>query len=190
MTMLYNPISQWNDNIIAVSIDPGKKNLAIRIEQRLTNQQCVPVTLLMQRVNFHNVDKYQTYLNIKNYFESLHEYLQYASLFVIEKQLAINYDILRISQHIITLIMCYYPNSMIMEIDPKEKSKLFNIKHLNSKGLKKWSVETTIQLMINRNDNVAQQIIKSEKKKDDLCDTVLQLEAACHLLGLSYNVNI
>jgi hypothetical protein len=188
MTTIYNQITQWNDEIVVVSIDPGKKNLAIRIELRYSKQQCIPVTLFMQRVSFDGDDKYKTYLSIKNYFDSLDDYLKYASLFVIEKQLPVNYEILRISQHIITLIMIKYPSAMIVEIDPKQKSKLFDVKYLNSKGLKKWSIETAIALLNNRNDQVAQSIIKSEKKKDDLCDTILQSEAACHLIGLTYNI--
>ena len=74
--------------------------------------------------------------------------------------------------------------TMLFEIDPKIKGKELGAPpHLNERGIKQWSVEHCQKLLTKRNDTKGLEILKKQKKKDDLSDTVCQIEALFSLQG-------
>jgi len=104
-------------------------------------------------------------------------------LIIIERQLSKNYKMVRFSQHIISYLIVKLMNNpcktVILEVDSKLKSRqLAAPKGLNAKEIKKWAIQLADRILKARQDQKSLSIIKSAKsKKDDLSDTVIQIEA-------------
>ena len=99
-----------------------------------------------------------------------------------------NYKATRIAQHTLTFFMIQLKNlpqlPMIFEIDSKLKGKELDApKTLNKNGLKEWAVQIATQLLKQRNDNKGLDILYSNRKKDDLADTLCQIEAFFSYFG-------
>ena len=108
---------------------------------------------------------------------------------IIERQLAENYRAVRISQHTITYFLVQLKNStlnpIIIELDSKVKGgQLGGAMGLSSKQLKAWAVEKAISILTMRNDSFSLDILNKIKKKDDLADCVVQLDALCSMWKL------
>ena len=108
-------------------------------------------------------------------------------MIIIEKQLPINYKAVRMSQHTLTYFMVHLANlptrPMFYEISPKLKGRELGVSPLlNERGLKLWAIEKATELLTTRNDKWGLEIMnrkvnKRKEKKDDLSDTVCQIEA-------------
>lgn len=178
------------------SIDPGAKNFCIRVEERPYNGGVGVKPILFHRMDFGERKRVEAswpiFNTIINYLSSQLEVLKSCHVLIIEKQLAINYVTTRISQHTITYFMMImrdlYHLPIIFEIDPKMKGKIFG--YTKALGdLKLWSINKAIEILQTRNDIKSCAIIKGDrntkgkKKGDDYADTILQIEALCHLMN-------
>lgn len=177
----------WNQGYYqTTSIDPAKKqnNYTIRVQRRYYNGSIVPI--LFARFNISYVVNEQSCESIS--FKELHKLLdQYTEHLVgshfifIERQLPVNYRSLRISQDTISYIMVkikdtpYLP--LIYEIDSKLKYTGCP-SGLNKYAKKQWGTGRAQEILQMRGDTFSLNIIKANRKKDDLCDTVLQEEIA------------
>ena len=142
----------WPDVLMVGSIDPGIRNLAVRIESRGFKDNHPIKTIVWEKLHIkdeerklqNNVDN--LYFLITNFLDQFLEYFKQCHLLIIERQLSKNYKAVRVSQHIISYFMFHfknlYPNlPMIFEVDSKLKGKeLGASKHLNERGLKQWAV--------------------------------------------------
>lgn len=184
--IIYYPHSLYTvDNQIEsyhqiVSIDPGIKNYAIRIEKRVNE---TVTTIVMDKFSIQTDSIIcKTYQMLTDFLNKYKEFYDYCDLIIIEKQLPKNYKAVRISQHTITYFSIYLFNKpllpMIIELDPKIKNKVLNIpKNIKSKQLKIWSVNKAKELLIQRNDYNGIKILNNFKKQDDLSDAICQIEA-------------
>lgn len=184
--IIYYPHSLYTvDNQIEsyhqiVSIDPGIKNYAIRIEKRV-NETVTTIVMDKFSIETDNIIC-KTYQMLTDFLNKYKEFYDYCDLIIIEKQLPKNYKAVRISQHTITYFSIYLLNKpllpIIIELDPKIKNKVLNIpKNIKSKQLKIWSVNKAKELLIQRNDYNGIKILNNFKKQDDLSDTICQIEA-------------
>jgi hypothetical protein len=65
-----------------------------------------------------------------------------------------------------------------VSINPKLKGRMLGApKSLLGKQLKLWAQETAIKILTDRQELWSLSVISRHKKKDDLCDTIVQLEA-------------
>lgn len=185
-----------------VSIDPGIKNFAIRIEKRYRN-------LYVETVHMSKYD-FSSYGDVSEstgttkidpviitaatcILNDLLPIMQDSRIIGIERQMAINYKSSRIFQHVMTYFMMVvttfkYP-CVIMDISPKLKGKILGApKGLKYNELKYWSIQMGIQYSTWRNDQVALEVIKGYQKKGklaaaDITDTLIQMEAWFILVG-------
>ena len=176
------------------SFDPGVVNFGVRVERRYHSGPNAGkiVTLLYERVKPVTISpntQYRTrYSSMTEYLHSHHDILSDCHVFIIERQMAINYQSVRIQQHVQSYLMTTYKNSsrlpIIIEVDAKAKlHKLGCPSCFNKNGYKNWSVEKAIDLLTSRNDTYALNIINKSTKKDDLADVVCQIEAVCIIFG-------
>ena len=190
---------EWNcrkDYYRVMSIDPGKKNFCFRIELRnletgnITTEVYEKIDLIgSQPSDRVTVD----YIN-RNAITILDRYIDLilnCHIIIIERQMQINYKMVRFSQHVITYLMIKVMNNslktVILEIDSKLKTKQLNApKKLGADGTKTWAIEKAYLLLKQRNDLLSINIMdKAQKsKKDDLADTVIQIEAVFSLFNL------
>lgn len=210
-----NVTRNWTQGFYrVVSIDPGEKNLAIRIERRSVDAKII-VTEFFDKYDLHS---YSTINNtssgtnirggkgVKNdgrngsvseiydiVIKILDKYIQYfleSHMILIERQMTINYRMVRLSQCIITYFLMklekaiYYP--MIFEISNKLKSDMLNApKGLNPKEMKQWAIELALLILECRGDTKSIEHIKTapKRKQDDLSDVVIQIEAFFYYYG-------
>ena len=184
-------------HITIVSLDPGITNLGIRIERRPFGHDVWKVEPLQFANTCYKQFKTNTqtnssalYRSITEYLKSLNDDIMCAHIILIEKQLPVNYHMVRVSQHLITYFMMILTSSnihpLIVEIDSTGKTKILGAPKLTSKRqVKDWSVEKALQLSYIRQDWFSFMAIlnATRNKSDDLADTLVQIEAICLHFG-------
>ena len=193
----YNPHSidlnerKWPEVINVISIDPGIRNLALRVESRGINSNCYPIkTLVFEKLRITEDDRRldgnvdQLFSLLTDFLDKYKEIFKQSHMLIIERQLPINYKAVRVSQHIISYFLFLFKNLMpalplVHEVDPKLKGReLGASKHLNERGIKQWSVDFAKSLLVKRQDYDALKILdKNKAKSDDLADCVSQIES-------------
>jgi hypothetical protein len=179
---------KWSNYINVLSIDPGRVNLAVRIERWSIDKTITP--LLFVKLDLEEDDAISPYIKALNFLDKNEELLLTVNIMVIEKQLPFNYKCVRISQHLITYFMTLTMNNdllpSIYEIDSKLKGECLGApKSLNDKDLKKWAVTKAIEILEARGDKYSLDILNNiGKKKDDLADTVVQVESLFNYIGI------
>ena len=184
--------------VLIVSIDPGIKNFAVRVERRYRTGYVE--TVYMNKIDFTQYGETSertgtTRINpailtsLTQFLRALLPYVREAQLIVIERQMGINYKSSRIFQHVLTFFLCSAPECLIMDVWPKLKGKMLDApKGCKGADLKAWGIAKALQLLEWRNDKVGIEIIlhhkgKAKTKADDLADTVIQVEALCKYCG-------
>lgn len=179
-----------------VSIDIGIKNFAIRIETRYSTG--LIKTEYMNKINFidyvnkEDIKEKKTvgafnpivYILCTELLNSIFPMLYHSKLVMIERQMVANYRSTRMMQHVLTYFMLYAPTfkypCIVIDIDSHLKSSMLNApKGINEKQLKQWSITKAIELCTLRNDTETLKLFNTKqiKKKDDLADTIVQIEA-------------
>jgi len=179
-----------------VSIDPARKNYALRIEQRWFDGRITPLVFdkiaIASIITENQITICNTYENLTAFLQKYSQFYDTCHFIVIERQLPQNYQATRIAQHTITYFSLFCHNKQllpsIVEIDPKLKGKMLSApKNISDKQLKTWAIEKARNLLTERNDTYSLSVMDSFKKKqDDLADTVCQIEALFILWGLIF----
>jgi len=198
-TLTDYPKEHWyNGYINVVSIDPGIVNFGFRIETRHSNSKVETVVLTRQCFSKAIVNEgyYNSlYLDVISWLSLYESYFNNCHVFIIERQIPENYQSVRLSQHIVSYLLCSLLKSpikpIIAEIDPGSKYKQLGAPAgYNKIALKKWGIEYAYELLKQRNDQMALDIvlgtkgIRGQKKQDDLCDTIIQVEAFWSLFNI------
>lgn len=174
-----------------VSIDPATKNYALRIERRYDYGRIDTVT--MDRTSIADpIDSEICHIfdNLNNFLDRFLDHFRETDLIIIERQLPENYKATRIAQHTISYFLLKLKDSpltpTIVEISPQLKGKILGApKGIGKRELKKWAIEEADRLLRKRGDTYGLDLMKSIKgKKDDLADTLCQIEAYFLYLGL------
>lgn len=195
---IYNPHTipvserKWDQGYYqVVSVDPATKTYTIRVERRYFTGQIIPLHFVKVKLN---PDPDATlmctaYDNLTNLLDSLMPLFEESHMFMVERQPPVNYKTVRISQHTLSYFMIKMKNRpllpLIIDVDPKLKGKQLGApKGINEKQLKIWAVEKATELLLKRGDHYSLDIIHKTTKKDDLADTVCQIEAVFGFLRL------
>ena len=188
---------KWPDVIRIISIDPGVTHYAIRVEERNIKQSGPIKTLLFDKVGLKKDDQKLSedyvcpvYSYLTNYLDNHLELFKTCHMVIVEKQLPVNYRAVRCSQHTLSYFMIHLKNitpnlAMFFEIIPKLKGRELGVPpNMNERGLKLWAIEKAKELLTDRGDKVGmammtRKVNNRKEKKDDLADTVCQIEAFC-----------
>lgn len=173
-----------------VSIDPAKKNIGFRIEERNFCNHHIK-TIVWDKKNLVDDDAPQSdlfYLRLVLYLEQFDHEVKDADLIIFERQLSINSQSLSVSYSILSYYLSKFPHIPIADVDPHLKGWMLGApKGLNKYGLKQWAVEAAYDLLMTRRDEVGLAIMNGFKKKkqklDDLADSLIMIEALCILWG-------
>jgi len=174
-------IWQGQDHFQICSIDPGAKNLGMRIERRYHKGTYEPLVYLRMDLQVTEEDEVNctVYKKLSIFLRQYLPYFRETHLFVIERQLPENYRAVRISQHIITFLMHNLEDSkllpLVYEVESKLKYRMLGAPtQLNQRALKKdWGPRKAREILETEKDLLSLNRLDSEKKKDDLGDTVL-----------------
>lgn len=173
---------QFDPWVQVTAIDPALKNCAIRVERRTYKDGVLIVDTLFQgKFNFTNFDNLNYYANSISCILPLLEYFTTSQYILIESQMIINYELVRMSQHLISFIMIYTKNQglkpLIIEIDSRIKSRLFQAPRMTKVELKKWAIENAVKILTQRQDTETLNFLLAATKKDDHADTICYTEA-------------
>lgn len=181
-----------------VSIDPGTRNFAIRVEARGTiggqERTVKPIYYAVWDITTDKQCKVdpnapvETYRNLIAKFEEIKHLIMDVDVIVIERQLPINFKS-ALMMHSASMIFSmwlkdsvYYP--VIYKVCPKLKGRMLGAPRKISKDeLKAWAVVKATELLTHQGDDWSISIVKSTKKADDLSDTVVQLEGILMFWG-------
>ena len=171
-----NTITQLNhvpypEKKIIFSIDPGRVNFACRLEERKDDGTIIG--LLFIRARFEELNE------ITDFFEKNHTLLSQTTICIVEKQMSINYTMIRVAQHVETYFLTKYPHVAVFEISSKLKVGKEETIQTAKDILTKGKDETIFQLLQNLGNPIKEPGKRKPKKEklDDLCDTVCQIEA-------------
>ena len=184
-------LRQWPDVIRVISIDPGIRNLAVRVESRGIRNNVHPIRgVVFDKLRISEADRtldenvYKLYSLVSQFLDKYLDIFKTCHIMIIERQLPMNLKAVRISQHIISYFMFHFKNlvpnlPMIFEIDSKLKSRELGAStHLNERGIKQWSIDLCKSLLVKRQDYDGLEILEKHKRKaDDVADTLVQIEA-------------
>jgi hypothetical protein len=186
---------KWTQDYIQfASIDPARKNFALRIERRYYDGRIIPIvfdkTSIELIVEEGEIIICKTFDNLSNFLGKYLIFFLECHFLIIERQLPQNYKATRIAQHTISYLSVKLCDSellpSIIEVDPKLKGKILGApKNITDKQLKTWAVERSRELLILRGDEFSINVMNHFKnKQDDLGDTVCMIESLCILWGL------
>lgn len=150
-----------------ISFDIGEKNFAYAKAKILNSE----IILIQSKV--HNLKKekkqsvLKTCLEMNNILKDIN--LQECNYFIIEKQVSKNIKYQRLEQHLWSYLTCNFNQENVFLFHPQQKINFFIGKNnLTARERKKWSIEKTFKLFPDLN-------LDGIKKKDDICDSILQL---------------
>lgn len=204
------PDNWTQDYYQVVSIDPSMQNFGFRVERRYRSGRIVSlgfarITLgpppIRRKKDPHTgkmvpIDPppdpntpVETYMKTTDFLDQYKSMYMDTHMIIMERQLPHNYKAVRISQHVISYFLAMLKNAplrpVIIEVDSKLKSRQLGCpKGLNERQNKLWLIEKAMELCQLRQDMESYTAINTSKKKDDLADTICQIEAVFSYLGL------
>jgi len=182
---LYNKLEN-NDEFKIMSIDPGVKNFAVRIEI-ISNITFKTIKLLYynlidvrhdknKKVKEQNV--FKIIMNIKYYLKEMENIIEGCNFILIEEQIGVNSIPNNIFYFMIGYFINKYKECNILGISPKLKSKYLKFpKGLKGKRLKDHTRDFIMKSFEDEGDIESIEIINRFDKKDDLADTKAMIKS-------------
>ena len=95
-------------------------------------------------------------------------------IFLIERQMTINLQALKLSHYLEAYLKIYYPNKKILNYSASKKTKKLGAGNLKTKkDRKKWTVEYVSEMLTGEN----LRYFESLNKQDDIADVVCMIES-------------
>lgn len=174
--------SKYNGKIRIISIDPGVVNYAFRVEDRYEGGKVK--TVYMKLMSFQK--EHRRYKDLTDYLDSKHLYIKSCDLILIEEQLGMSTNAYGMSRHTVAYFMVKtrnrYKTPLIYEVSPRLKTHILSKD--TPKRTKTWAVKLAKEMLAERGDTKSLEVVNNIKKKDDICDTIVQLEAFMIHLGM------
>ena len=140
----------------------------MNVEDLAVNQKCSSIVL---EQNF--------WVRFHSFLRSLHEILKTCSFILIERQMsfsnAFNYKANQINSQLFAHMIIYFPEKKIINYSATEKTKQFQKQFKKKIDRKKWAIEFTKELLLEKNDETAIEWLNSFPKQDDICDCILMV---------------
>jgi hypothetical protein len=188
-----SPIDYHNKEFLMfTSIDPGIKRFAMRIEKRYANSRLPIITELQIATTFSDFvtganGESSLYNEVTKFLDTHFNLINQCDFIIIERQMEFNYQMVRLSQHMVTYFQFRlknnYMRTRIIEQDSKIKTKALGAPAgMGKKQLKEWAYFVATQLIEQRRDEACMQFFNKMKRKLDKydpADTIVQLEAFC-----------
>lgn len=133
-----------------------------------------------------------TFKNMADELNSRKYIWEHCDVFVVEQQLSYkgvrNPMALKLGQHCMSYFWILYPDKLVVEFPSFHKSQVLgapreygtitkNFKNGKSKeikdNVKRWAIRKADEVLVNREDSINTERIRSSKKKDDLSDCIL-----------------
>lgn len=172
------------ESFYSLSIDPGESCIAYLIEETFPREELRSNTILLELfgVNARVEDNSTSFIpRILDEFTDpdLEAWWPSIGLVVIERQMANNPEIWRMTWIFLTYFLMKCPQAIILEVSSKLKGKVLGSQ--KGEDLGKWSVMTGEYILQERQDEYALKRLRmsevEKKRKHDMTDTICQLYA-------------
>lgn len=162
------------------SFDIGEKNFAYSIGKMMDDKNVRIIKVVYENVlERKNQTVIDSCKKISRLLESDKDILS-CDTYLIEQQMKANSRSTRVSQHVWTFLFTRFPDKQPPIFVPSSlKTRHFLGKNeLKNKERKKWAVEKVLSedVRVHLDEDVLRKI-KELEKKDDVCDTILQMLA-------------
>lgn len=171
-------VNEIEEKKMIASFDIGKKNFCF----------CIGSLMRDEIIYFKNTDisknnKLDICLEMYKLLENYKFFWDKCSIFLIEKQMNFGYKrnniCVRLEIHLISfLLLNYKKEKKIIEYPAYNKTRVYEAPQFeNTFKRKKWAVKKAIEILIeNKNDKILN-LLKQEKKKDDIADCILMIDS-------------
>lgn len=185
-----------NKNIIVTSIDPGIVNCGIYVCAYNTETKNHR-SIYLERLVFNEGDNH--YIDCFKKFEELeeeHNLFSRSHYIVVESQMTVNYDLVRMGQHMISYFLTRIKDRgnrpLLIEINSQSKTKLLECPVRGNKyEYKKWCIEKAISYLKERDNFEGEKNylfrLESKGKRDDMSDAICQYYAFLKILEGEYD---
>lgn len=164
---------QEQDSYLAVSIDPGYLNPAFRVEANHSDGT-------IETISYHRIEcGCRNFDAMTKFLEQYRKLFRKCQVFAIEDQLAIaRMDVLNMAQHILSyLLITINHDCCILLVNTHLKGDILGYSKPKHGTVKEWSVWYACRDFKRHDDREALELLRSNKKSDDLADTYVQLKA-------------
>lgn len=126
-------------------------------------------------------------MNLTVFLDQYKEYWEQCTTFLIEQQMGFgrkqNTMALKIGQHCFSYFLFHFAMfKQVVEFPSYYKTQILGAPKKSTKHQRKmWSVEEAMRILLDREDNDTLKKITDRKKRDDVCDTITQLQAFKYL---------
>lgn len=190
-------IPREKDVVKIMSFDPGMINFAIRIEERRRSKKKIRTVLQAKHAIPYKREKVESYTqshSTRNIIELLDSYskeMKNLDIVIVEGQMDKAREMMHLQHTLISYFLIKYPGVFLVEISSKIKGKNLGAGKLPRPKLKAWSIDKAVELSTVRKDKKFLEYYKQETedklkkdiKVDDICDTLIQIEAFCIEIG-------
>lgn len=174
------------------AIDPGIRNFAVAIEEFdhlkihtqkdvFTNGKVIYLNVIDLCETGYNAKSVSLggLLNLNSYLESIHHLLETCDAFVVEKQLKVNPPAQWVEHHCYAYFVSHFWDfKVITPMSSKMKySELRYNGNRKKSARKKWAEEKACGILLSRDDIPNVQKISTSRKKDDMGDVIIMIQA-------------
>lgn len=135
----------------------------------------------------------QVFINMNCILDKYKNYWDKCCSFVIEQQMGFgkkrNYMALKLGQHCFSYFLFNYSNfKETVEFPSYNKTQIMGAtKKMSKYERKMWAVKTSMDILLDRNDDVSLENIQNRKKRDDVADVIVQLQSYKYLTFVDKN---
>lgn len=127
------------------------------------------------------------FVNMTTILDKYKEYWDKCTSIIIEQQMGFgkkrNLMAIKLGQHCFSYFLFQYALfKNVSEFGAYYKTKVNGAIKMSDYQRKKWAVSKAIDILTEREDFISIDIIKKQKKKDDMSDTIVQLQAYKYLV--------
>jgi hypothetical protein len=136
----------------------------------------------------------QVFINMNNILDKHKLIWDKCICFVIEQQMSFkqsrNTIALKLGQHCFSYFIFHYANfKKTIEFPAYYKTKILGAhKKMNKQERKAWAVSKALEILADRNDEETMLTITSRKKRDDVADALVQLQAYKYLIFIDKSI--
>jgi hypothetical protein len=165
-----------------VAFDMGSRNFAWSI---VSFEPRTPVSaVVVDRFDLQPLDPENLYRSLHQYLESNEHHFSDCSVILVEQQMKINIQALKLSQHVLAFFMIRHPTKTILEYSASNKTRILGIETSTKKERKQATVDYTTALL--EHDPVMGELFHMLRKKDDVADCVMMcISYGCRFSGLA-----
>ena len=133
-------------------------------------------------------------VNMYKVLEEHSEYFDKCAIIIIESQMAFgkntNVMALKLAQHCKSYFIFKYASGEkeIIDFPAYHKTKVFGAGKMTKPQRKKWAPDKAVDILLGRGDIQGAELINSARKKDDLADTLVELQAFKFLRYVSEDI--